>query len=106
MAVGTAGREAELPTLVQQFQQSAVCKGQRVTIVTGSDANALSSSDMQENPMEFAVIPGATVTVDYADIVDGSRIKAVSPFVSHYQTWFGPKGGRGSTRTTARAPAP
>lgn len=39
-----AGRAAALPDLIQQFQQSASCAGETVTIVTGSDANGLPAS--------------------------------------------------------------
>ncbi len=58
-----AGRASSLPALIQVLQQSVVCNGQSVTILTGSDANDLPTS---------ATLPsgtgGATVTVEYADI--------------------------------------
>jgi hypothetical protein len=58
-----AGREATLPTLVGQFQQASICAGLAVTIVTGSDSNALPASVTDESDS-----PGANVTVVYADI--------------------------------------
>jgi hypothetical protein len=58
-----AGREATLPTLVGQFQQASVCAGLNVTIVTGSDSNALPASVTDESDL-----PGANVTVVYSDI--------------------------------------
>ena len=58
-----AGREATLPALVGQFQQASVCAGLSVTIVTGSDSNALPASVTDESDP-----PGANVTVVYSDI--------------------------------------
>jgi hypothetical protein len=58
-----AGREATLPALVGQFQQASVCAGLIVTIVTGSDSNALPASVTDESDP-----PGANVTVVYSDI--------------------------------------
>jgi hypothetical protein len=58
-----AGREATLPALVGQFQQASVCAGHTVTIVTGSDSNALPASVTDESDL-----PGANVTVVYSDI--------------------------------------
>jgi hypothetical protein len=58
-----AGREAALPALVGQFQQASVCSGLTVTIVTGSDSNALPAS-----VTDGADPPGAKVTVVYSDI--------------------------------------
>lgn len=58
-----AGREATLPVLVGQFQQASICAGLTVTIVTGSDSNALPASvTVGSDP------PGANVTVVYSDI--------------------------------------
>jgi hypothetical protein len=76
-----AGREAALPTLVQQFQQSGVCDRQNVTIVTGSDANALPASATSAQPG----IPGATVTVEYSDIEDVSNVSG--GFKTGYSGW-------------------
>ena len=63
-----AGREATLPTLVGQFQQASICAGLNVTVVTGSDSNALPASVTDEPDP-----PGANVAVVYSDIesVDG-----------------------------------
>jgi hypothetical protein len=58
-----AGREATLPTLVGQFQQASVCADHTVTIVTGSDSNALPAS-----VTDGSGSPGANVTVVYSDI--------------------------------------
>jgi hypothetical protein len=58
-----AGRAADLPALIQVFQQSAACANQYVTIVTGSDANGLPASATIQS-----AIAGATVTVEYSDI--------------------------------------
>ncbi|HEX3513137.1 MAG TPA: hypothetical protein VHT26_03945 [Trebonia sp.] len=58
-----AGREATLPVLVGQFQQASICAGLTVTIVTGSDSNALPASVTHESDP-----PGANVTVVYSDI--------------------------------------
>ena len=58
-----AGREASLPALVGQFQQASVCAGRSVTIVTGSDANALPASVTDESDP-----PSANVSVVYSDI--------------------------------------
>jgi hypothetical protein len=79
-----AGREAALPTLVQQFQQSAVCDHQNVTIVTGSDANALPASVTSPQPG----IPGATVTVEYSDIEDVGNVSG--GFRAGYKRWLPP----------------
>lgn len=79
-----AGREAALPTLVQQFQQSAVCDGEKVTIVTGSDANALPATATSAQPG----VPGATVTVEYSDIEDVSKVSR--GFTAAYSRWFPP----------------
>jgi hypothetical protein len=57
-----AGREATLPALVGQFQHASVCDHLTVTIVTGSDSNALPASVTEPNG------PGANVTVVYSDI--------------------------------------
>jgi hypothetical protein len=54
-----AGREATLPALVGQFQQASDCVGLTVTIVTGSDSNALPAS---------VTVPRSKVTVVYSDI--------------------------------------
>jgi hypothetical protein len=58
-----AGREATLPALVGQFQQASICAGLTVTIVTGSDSNALPASVTDESDS-----PGANVSVVYSDI--------------------------------------
>jgi hypothetical protein len=64
-----AGREATLPTLVGQFQQASICAGLTVTIVTGSDSNALPASVTDESDSQ-----GANVTVVYADIESVARL--------------------------------
>jgi hypothetical protein len=72
-----AGRAASLPALITVLQQSAVCKKQYVTILTGSDANDL--------PLSATIpsqIPGATVTVEYADIEDAADL--TKAFTSDY----------------------
>ena len=74
-----AGRAASLPALIQVFQQSAACVHQYVTILTGSDANDLPASVTFESG-----IPGATVTVEYADIEDVSDLSPA--FTSRYQS--------------------
>jgi hypothetical protein len=79
-----AGREAALPTLVQQFQQSAVCDRQNVTIVTGSDSNALPASVTSAHPG----IPGATVTIEYSDIEDAGKVSG--GFKTGYKRWLPP----------------
>lgn len=58
-----AGREASLPALVGQFQQASICAHRNVTIVTGSDSNALPASVTDESDSL-----GANVTVVYSDI--------------------------------------
>ena len=58
-----AGREATLPTLIGQFQQASICTGLTVTVVTGSDSNALPASVTQEPEPT-----GANVNVVYSDI--------------------------------------
>jgi hypothetical protein len=79
-----AGRAAALPNLIQQFQQSATCVGETVTIVTGSDANGLPLTATAPLP-PTATAPllgqagakgqaGATVQVDFADIEDVSAL--------------------------------
>jgi hypothetical protein len=65
-----AGRAAALPNLIQQFQQSATCAGETVTIVTGSDANGLPATATATQPGQA----GATVQVDFADIEDVSAL--------------------------------
>ena len=71
-----AGRAADLPPLVQVFQQSDACAGKYVTIITGSDANGLPVSATLQPTM--GGIAGATVTVEYSDIEAVYRLK--SPF--------------------------
>jgi hypothetical protein len=86
-----AGREAALPTLVQQFQQSAVCDRRNVTIVTGSDANALPASVTSAQQG----VPGATVTVEYSDIEDVGKLSG--GFKAGYGRWLQPDiDGRGA----------
>jgi hypothetical protein len=58
-----AGRESSLPALVGQFQQASICARRNVTIVTGSDSNALPASVTDESDSL-----GANVTVVYSDI--------------------------------------
>jgi hypothetical protein len=65
-----AGRAAALPNLIQQFQLSAACAGETVTIVTGSDANGLPTTATATQPAQ----DGATVQVDFADIEDMSAL--------------------------------
>jgi hypothetical protein len=65
-----AGREATLPTLVGQFQQASVCAGRTVTIVTGSDSNALPASVTDESDL-----PGANVAVVYSDIESVANLR-------------------------------
>jgi hypothetical protein len=67
-----AGRAAALPNLIQQFQQSAACAGETVTIVTGSDANGLPATATATQPGQA----GATVQVDFADIEDVNALNA------------------------------
>jgi hypothetical protein len=74
-----AGRAASLPALIQVFQQSAACVDQYVTILTGSDTNDLPASATLKSG-----IPGATVTVEYADIEDVSDLSPA--FTSGYQS--------------------
>jgi hypothetical protein len=81
-----AGREAQLPTLVQQFQGSTVCNGKNVTIVTGSDSNVLPASVTK--PQLGIGIPGAAVTVDYSDIEDVKYLSAA--FKTGYKPWIPP----------------
>jgi hypothetical protein len=85
-----AGREAALPTLVQQFQHS--CDGKKVTIVTGSDANALPAS-ATSTPQEPASatstprgLPIAMVTVEYSDIEDVAKVPP--GFIKEYSLKF------------------
>jgi hypothetical protein len=65
-----AGRAAVLPDLIRQFQQSATCAGETVTIVTGSDANGLPVAATATQPGQG----GAAVRVDFADIEDVSAL--------------------------------
>lgn len=77
-----AGREAALPTLVYQFQVSAACDRRNVTIVTGSDANALPAfvTSAQQG------IPGARVTVEYSDIENVGTVSGA--FKAGYKRWL------------------
>jgi hypothetical protein len=65
-----AGREATLPVLVGQFQQASICSGLTVTIVTGSDSNALPAAVTGESGLA-----GANVTVVYADIESVANLR-------------------------------
>lgn len=65
------GREANFPVLIEEFQQSAVCAGQQVTIVTGSDGDALPLADTK-----YSQNADARVTVEYSDIEDVSQVPA------------------------------
>lgn len=86
-----AGREATLPTLVQQFQQSAVCDRQQVTVVTGSDANAFPASATSAQ----ARVPGASVTVEYSDIENVGDVSG--GFKAGYRHWLPSGAGLGAT---------
>lgn len=66
-----AGRETQLPALILMFQQTGSCAGHQVTIVSGSDVNALPRA-ASGRP---AGLPGATVTVFYSDI-EGDTLPA------------------------------
>jgi len=79
-----AGRETALPALVGQFQQAYVCRKLTVTIVTGSDSNALSASVTAGSGLT-----GANVIVKYSDIESVahlSNIRTINPQVSDFQT--------------------
>ena len=57
-----AGRESVLDDFISQLQDDQNCQDKQVTILTGSDANALPVSATASDA------GGANVTVDYADI--------------------------------------
>jgi hypothetical protein len=66
-----AGRGSTLDSLIGQFQQSTACAGQEITIVSGSDADALDRG-------ETAITPDSRIkriTVTYAAIVDPNKLQ-------------------------------
>jgi hypothetical protein len=74
-----AGRESVLGDFVQQLQGAGNCQGKRVTVVTGSDANALPTVSTLSNA------GGARVTVVYSDI---EPTQVTSAFADIYQQWI------------------
>ena len=74
-----AGRESVLGDFVQQLQGAGNCQGKQVTVVTGSDANAL--------PLQSTLSDagGAQVTVVYSDIEPDH---VTSAFAGIYQQWI------------------
>jgi hypothetical protein len=79
-----AGRESVLGYLVGQLQGAGNCQGKNVTVVTGSDANALPPASTSSNA------GGARVTVIYSDIEPAHVTQA---FRHDYQQWLGTAGG-------------
>jgi len=74
------GRESVLVQLIQQLNQNAACRGDQISIITGSDGNALPPSLTHDTQ------GGADVTVYYADI----EPQTVTPqFQLQYQAVFG-----------------
>jgi hypothetical protein len=69
-----AGRESDLPTLINRLQGAPNCGGKMVTVLTGSDAVALPPSLTTNQPRE------GDVSVVYSDIADPDP-KAVVPQV-------------------------
>jgi hypothetical protein len=69
-----AGRESDLPTLINKLQGAPNCGGKQIAVVTGSDAVALPPSLTTNQPRE------GHVSVVYSDIADPNP-KAVLPQV-------------------------
>ncbi|HEY3870880.1 MAG TPA: hypothetical protein VGM10_21155 [Actinocrinis sp.] len=63
-----AGREELLPTFIDQLRGLTLCHGSTITVVTGSDADALPLSSTEANPT------GPQINVVYADIVDATQL--------------------------------
>jgi hypothetical protein len=74
-----AGRESVLGDFVGQLQGAGNCQGKQVTVVTGSDANALPPGSTRSDA------GGARVTVVYSDIEPDHVTPA---FAGIYQQWI------------------
>jgi hypothetical protein len=74
------GRESVLVQLIQQLNENQGCHGDQISIITGSDANALPPN------LTHDTLGGAIVTVYYSDI----EPQTVTPqFQGQYQAAFG-----------------
>jgi hypothetical protein len=87
-----AGRESVLGDFVQQLQGAGNCQDKQVTVVTGSDANALPAVSTLSDA------GGARVTVVYSDIEPDHVTPA---FAGIYQQWIKAAGGMNDAWLTA-----
>lgn len=84
-----AGRDSVFNQLVQQLQEEGDCAGQKLTIVTGGDADGLPASST------FSDAGGAEVSIIYTDIENGAAITPA--FRGNYQAWLGKADDAGMT---------
>lgn len=71
-----AGREAVLPTLIQQLQGAPSCNGRNITILTGSDAEGLDPRAVAAQSGRSAQPNPAKVTVIYSGLDNPADITA------------------------------
>jgi ABC-type branched-subunit amino acid transport system substrate-binding protein len=74
-----AGRVSVLSGLITEFQTSSACKGKKITIATGDDADGLDPA-VTRSPRGAA---GSQVSVEYADLIDLGKLTAT--FKAFYQ---------------------
>jgi len=84
-----AGRDSVFDQLVIQLQEEGDCAGQKLTIVTGGDADGLPVSSTLSDA------GGAQVSIIYADIENGAAITPA--FRGDYQAWLGKADDAGMT---------
>jgi ABC-type branched-subunit amino acid transport system substrate-binding protein len=84
-----AGRESVFQDFITQLQEEGDCAGQKLTIVTGGDADGLPLGSTQSDT------GGAQVSVVYADIEDAAAVSQA--FKTDYQSWLGLDNDTGAT---------
>jgi hypothetical protein len=84
-----AGRESVFQEFIIQLQEEGDCVGQKLTVVTGGDADGLPLGSTQSNA------GGAQVSVVYADIEDAAKVSQA--FKSDYRSWLGLDSEAGAT---------
>ena len=84
-----AGRESVFWDFIIQLQREGDCAGQKLTIVTGGDADGLPLGSTQSDA------GGAQVSIVYADIEDAAAVSQA--FKTSYRSWLGLDNDTGAT---------
>jgi ABC-type branched-subunit amino acid transport system substrate-binding protein len=84
-----AGRESVFQDFITQLQEEGDCAAQKLTIVTGGDADGLPLGSTQSEA------GGAQVSVVYADIEDAAAVSQA--FETDYRSWLGLDNDAGAT---------